>query len=245
MAVAACGGDDLRPDVRFQLIGLLPVTDGACPATGTAPPEVSGATRVRLTFRDAVDRTLRCDAVIPLAGEAPYVSVPGRDAPVTMYVEYFDAAGSLLARGERAGVALTGGATVQVHVQPTNAYACPLGATATARAFHSATPLPNGEVLLLGGLVGEASGDSTAFAPAAGAYVSSAAEIYDPDEHRFYPLTITGLLPRAFHEVLVLGMEGPAIELLVVGGIGVAGNPAAAGNIAALPTGAGAAPWTS
>jgi hypothetical protein len=99
---------------------------------------------------------------------------------------------------------------------------------------------------LLGGLIGEASGDSADFAPSAGAYVSSAAEIYDPDEHRFYPLTIAGLLPRAFHDVLVLGMEGQAIELLVVGGFGVAGDPAAAGNIAALPTGMnGAAPWTS
>jgi len=245
LAVAACGGDDLRPDVRYQLIGLRPVADGVCPAPGTAPPDVSGATRVRLTFRDAVNRTLRCDAVIPLDGDAPYVSVPGRDAPLTMYVEYFDAAGNLLARGERANVAPSGGATVQVHVQATNAYACPLGAMTTARAFHSATPLPNGEVLLLGGLVGAASGDSTAFAPSAGAYVSSAAEIYDPDEHRFYPLTITGLLPRAFHEVLVLGTEGAAIELLVVGGIGVAGNPAAAGNVAVLPQGMGGAPWTS
>jgi hypothetical protein len=246
VAASACGGDDLRPDVRYQIIGLLPVASGTCPAPGNAPPVVAGATRARLTFRDQAQRTLRCDTIIPLDGDPPFVSVPGREQPVTMYVEYFDDAGTLLARGERTGVSLTGGATVQVYVQPTDAYACPLAAPATARAFHSATPLPNGEVLLLGGLIGEASGDSAAFAPTAGAYVSSAAEIYDPDEHRFYPLTIAGLLPRAFHNVLVLGMEGEAIELLVVGGIGVAGDPAAAGNIAARPTGAnGAAPWTT
>jgi hypothetical protein len=217
----------------------------ACPAAGTAPPVVTGASHVRLTFRDQADRTLRCDAVIPLGDRAPIVSVPGREAPVTMYVEYFDDAGTLLARGERRDVSLTGGQTVPIYVQATNAYACPIAPPVTARAFHSATPLPNGEVLLLGGLVGEAAGDSTSFAPTTGAYVSSAAEIYDPIEHRFYPLTIAGLLPRAFHQVLVLGTEGSAIELLVIGGIGVAGDPAAAGNVASLPTGAGGAPWTS
>src|SRR5687768_16573826 len=38
-------------------------------------------------------------------------------------------------------------------------------------------------------------------------------------------------------------MEGEAIKLLVVGGLGVAGNPAAQGNVAVLPTGAGGGPW--
>ncbi len=245
LAAGACGGEDLRPDVRYQFIGLLPVSGGACPPPATTPPVVTGATTVRLTFRDELDRTLRCDAVVPLGGEAPYVAVPDRASPVTMYVEYFDGSGALLARGQRGNVSLTGEATIQIHVQPTDAYVCPLGTAATARAFHSATPLPNGEVLLLGGLVGEAGGDSTAFSPSAGAYVSSAAEIYDPIERRFYSLTITGLLPRAFHEVVVLGMEGASIELLVVGGVGVGGDPAAGGNVAVLPTGGTAAPWTS
>ena len=241
--VLGCGGDELRPDVRWQIIGLLPVTGGAGPAPSTAPPEVAGATKVRLTFRDQVARTLRCDVVLPLGDDAPFVSVPMREAPVTMYVEYFDDAGTLLARGQRENVAIDGGATVQVHVQPTNAYACPLSTQGVARAFHSATPLPNGEVLLLGGLVGQPGGDAAAFAPTAGAYVSSAAEIYDPIERRFYPLTITGILPRAFHEVMVLGTDGAVIELLVVGGLGVAGDPAVVGNIAALPAGGTAAPW--
>ncbi len=245
VALSGCGGDDLRPDVRYQLIGLLPVSGGACPTPGTAPPLVTGATRLRLTFRDQADRSLRCDTVLSLADTTPYVAVPARTEPVTMYVEYFDEAGRLLARGERADVALIGGATIQVQVQATDAYACPLGTASTARAFHSATPMPNGEVLLLGGLIGAAGGDSTAFAPSAGVFVSSAAELYDPVDRRFYPLTITGVLPRAFHQVLVLGMEGTAIKLLVVGGIGVAGDPSASGNVAALPSGGTGAPWTS
>ncbi len=244
LAVAGgCGDGDLRPDVRYQLVGLLPVSGGACPAASTAPPRIGGATRVRLTFRGEVDRALRCDAVLALDDAAPYVAVPDRTDPVTLYVEYFDDAGTLLARGERRGVDLVGGATVQVHVQPAGAYVCPLGTAGTARAFHSATPLPGGEILLFGGLVGAAGGDSTAFAPAAGGYVSSAAEIYDPRERRFYPLTITGARPRAFHETLVLRSDGGLVELLVVGGLGVAGDPTLAGNIAAQPT-AGGAPWT-
>lgn len=242
-AFAAGCGDELSPDVRWQLIGLQPIAGGACPAPSTAAPQIAGATRVRLTFRDQATRALRCDAVLALDGDAPFVSVPQRDAPVTLYVEYFDDAGTLRARGERTGVTLTGGATVPVYVQPTDAYVCPLSTQGVARAFHSATPLPNGEVLLLGGLVGAPGGDAAAFAPGSGAYVSSAAEIFDPEDQRFYPLTITGVSPRAFHEVMVLGQEGAAYRLLVVGGIGVGGDPTAVGNVAALPAGGTAAPW--
>ncbi len=243
LAVTAGCGEDLQPDVRYQVVGLVPATGGGCPgAAPTAPPEV-GANRVRFTFLDRVDRRLRCDVVLARSADAPILVVPRREAPVDLHVEYFDDAGRLLARGQRADVALTGGGVVTIHATRTDAWTCPPGAAGSARAFHSATLLPTGEVLLLGGLVGAPGAGDAPFDPAAGAHVTGTAELYDPVAGRFTPVTIAGLQPRAFHEVLMLGTDGDRVRLLIVGGIGVAGDPVAPGNVAVGPTGGGA-PWT-
>ena len=248
LAAGAACGDELTADVRYQVVGLVPVADGRCPtAAPTAPPDLPTATKVRFTFRDHGDRSLRCDAVLPAGpdrGAAPLVAVPGRAAPVDVYVEYFDDAGTLLARGQRTDVTIEGGGAVSILVTRTDAWSCPLGAASIARAFHSVTPLPTGEVLLLGGLVAAPTGGDAPFAPSAGAYVTGTAELYDPIAHRFTPVTIAGLQPRAFHEVLTLGSDGDRIRLLVVGGVGVAGDAAALGNVAVAPA-AGGAPWAA
>lgn len=245
LGAAACG-DELKVDVRYEVVGLSPAVAGACGAVPRAPPDAVGATKVRFTFRDhtanGLGGPLRCDLVIPRATASPVIAVPRRGEPVDLWVEYFADDGSLVARASRSNVDLTRG-TVTLYASPPESYACAPAQPSQVRAFHSATRLPSGEVLLLGGLVGAPTDGAAPFLPNAGGYVTSSAEIYDPVTSRVFPVTIPGLAPRAFHDVIVLGTSGDRVQLVVSGGVGVAGNPAALGNVAATGGSIGAAPW--
>jgi hypothetical protein len=247
LALAGCG-EDLRIDVRYRVIGRPPVTAGSCP-TASAPPTAAGATKVRFTFRDrpgpgGAPGALRCDVVVARTAVEPVIAVPRKDEPVDLWVEYFDDAGALIARGSKTAVTLTGGDDVTIYAGAAAGYGCAPTQTTAPRAFHSATLLPTGEVLLFGGLTGGAGAAASAdLAPAAGAYVTASAEIYDPVNQRVFPLTL-GIAPRAFHQVIVLGTAPTGqIVLAVSGGVGVNGDPAAAGNVAAIGGPAGEAPW--
>jgi hypothetical protein len=94
------------------------------------------------------------------------------------------------------------------------------------RAFHSATLLPNGQVLLFGGVAA----DPTAFATNLRepkddrAYATDKAEVYDPVERTFQELRISSSLghtiqPRAFHQAFLLPSPpaGPYYVALVGG----------------------------
>jgi len=245
LAVAGCG-DSLDVSVDYRVVGLAPATGGTCGAVPRTPPIATGATKVRFTFRDHTPTgpgALRCDVVLPRGGEAPVLAVPRKAEPVDLWVEYFTDAGALVARGQASDVALTGG-TVTIYTTDADGYACEPAQPTQPRAFHSATLLPTGEVLFLGGLTGPASGASADFTPAAGAYVTASAELYDPASGRVTPLVIAGLSPRAFHQVVVLGTDANGdVRLAVSGGLGVAGDAAAAGNVAAISGPMGEAPW--
>lgn len=243
--VAGACGDSLDISVDYRIVGLTPATAGACGAAPTAPPIATGATRVRFTFRDhtaAGPGPLRCDVVLPRSGASrPVLAVPRKSEPVDLWVEYFTDDGVLVARGERRGVDLGGGA-VTIYASASDGYACEPAQPTMARAFHSATLLPTGEVLLLGGLTGRPGGGE--LSPADGAYVTASAEIYDPATARVFPIAITGFTARAFHHVVVLGTATNGdVVMAVSGGLGVAGDPGAQGNVAAIAGPAGEAPW--
>ncbi len=247
LAIVAGGcGDSLDVSVDYRVVGLAPVTSGTCGAVPRTPPLATGATKVRFTFRDHTATgpgPLRCDVVLPRGGDAPVLAVPRKAEPVDLWVEYFTDAGALVARGQATDVDLTGG-TVTIYTTDADGYACEPAQPTQPRAFHSATLLPTGEVLFLGGLTGPASGAGADFAPAAGAYVTASAELYDPGSGRVTPLVIAGLSPRAFHQVVVLGTDANGdVRLAVSGGLGVAGDATAAGNVAAIGGPLGEAPW--
>jgi hypothetical protein len=244
LAMTACGNDD--PHVRYRMVGLARATADGCAPADDARPMIAGATRARLTFRDetaAGPGPFRCDVVLPLDGRVPLVAVPRRNVRAAMWVEYFDDAGNLLARGAEREVDLDSGETVRIEVGAAGDYGCAVRQPARPRAFHSATLLPDGNVLLLGGLAGSLADGAASFAPDDGAHALATAELYDPIKGTGLAVTIPGLAHRAFHQTVVVGQDADTVRLLVIGGHGVNADATSPGNVAAIPGGSGAPPW--
>ncbi|MBZ5634890.1 MAG: DUF6531 domain-containing protein [Acidobacteriia bacterium] len=76
-----------------------------------------------------------------------------------------------------------------------------------ARAWHTSTVLPDGNVFIFGGLDGQA--------------LVPESEIFSPATRTFSPLTSTSLAPRAFHTATLL-TDG---QVLIAGGTGTTGQP--------------------
>ncbi len=222
----ACDEDTFAPSVRYRALGYPAASAGACPEAGTdAPPAIAGATRARLTYVDAATDELRCDVVIALGEAAPVIAVPDRVRPVDLTIEYLDDAGAVLGRGAVRDVDLAATAVVDVRVAATSAFSCGLDRAAAPRALHSATLLPGGEVLLLGGVAGPGGGGD--IDPAVGLFLQPTAELWIPATGEVRTASIPGLVPRAMHEAWVTGVDASGVVTIVVqGGLSVTGDAA-------------------
>jgi len=207
------------------MIGLPAAANGVCPAAvADAPPALAGATRARLTYLEPGTNSLRCDVVLDLAGPPTVIAVPDAATPADLIVEYVDDAGVVLGRGRSDGIDLEGQGEVAIRIVAAGAFSCAPERGQLPRAFHSATPLPGGELLLLGGISGP--DGSAAIDPAAGFFLQQDAEIYTPATGRSRLVTISGLIPRAFHQAYVVAASGSTVTIAVVGGLTITGDPA-------------------
>ncbi len=240
-AQASCSNEDITT-IGFRLVGPPePLSDGRCPAgADPASPEfgeVQATDVLRLTYRISGGGDLLCDVALDLGGENPVIGIPkpggapDSDLHVDVFAEYFREAGGdvvLLGSGATREVDLGAGGVVDIRVTPSNRSSCASERASVARAFHSATPLPNGEVLILGGAVASASGAAqvTIADDTAALYATASAEIFDPQTGAFREVSIPGLLPRALHTAVVLTNAGPEIRVALIGGLTVAGDSA-------------------
>ena len=109
-------------------------------------------------------------------------------------------AGSVISESPTAGSRLSPGTAVNLVI---SSPFLPLSATMTTpRAYHTATLLPNGRVLISGGLTGVA------------ASVLNAVEVYDPGTEGFSALTRTMNIARFVHAATLL----PNGQVLITGG---------------------------
>lgn len=117
---------------------------------------------------------------------------------------------------------------IRVRLYPLRSWACPGwradGTELAPRALHEAVRLPNGDVLLLGGVTGQGIDPAGAGRPGrVGALLQPVIEVYDADDHRFYPVQVVGgAFERALFDTIDMGEEGEGTgryRVRVVGGL--------------------------
>lgn len=170
------------------------------------------------------DHELICDRII-LPGISVPFQVPNEPDPtVTLKVEVFsdDEAQTLIYSGMRRGVELTQetkSATILLY--PAGGTVKTKGPAGTFRAFHTATLLPNGEVMLIGGMIADSPNNKqTTGQLQESAYASPSIEIYDPATLTFRDADDQLKIPRAFHQAHLLpSLPDGTHRVLVVGGV--------------------------
>ncbi|HEY3351763.1 MAG TPA: kelch repeat-containing protein [Polyangia bacterium] len=157
----------------------------------------------------------------PVAEDAPAAADAARDAGRADAGPGPSGAATLIASGQTSGVDLRGTGTYTLYLDESRAFSCVGNPTSFARSFHSATLIPDGRVLLVGGLVGDVNGGATV--DATRLYATANVELYDPATQTF--TTLEDKLPdarvaRAFHDAYLLESADPTtVSLLLVGGV--------------------------
>lgn len=231
--LSACGGSKTEPLFRLRLANL-PQTRG-CVQTTSGQPIDPAALRsggsVRLTVvRRSSDgsRQLVCDAVGKVPSDALSLDLgSGERGDLEFYGEHFDEAGQRIGSGALLSLpsAATGtaGSPATLLMYQNEAWSCPPSKLRQARGFHSATVLPGGEVLLVGGVEALKGSGPDVFG------LLSDVEVFDPRSSSFLPMASqTGTLgARALHQAAVVYSSGTRTLLVVYGGLtGAAGQPA-------------------
>jgi len=226
--IAACS------EPETEAVGLtLELVSGATGSCAAAHPTEAlakaGAAKLRLTLlRSAASGppSLECDRVVDLtAKEADLTLDVDPSAAVDLLVEAFsaDAPPRLLASGLLVNInARPRLRPLRLQLVRSERFSCTPGPLITPRGFHSATALPDGRVLLLGGLTQSTDG----------LRALDSAELFDPRSGRF--VSVAGKLsrPRALHSALLLdGERGGPYDLLLVGGLAPAKPDAAAARL--------------
>ncbi|MBW2731832.1 MAG: hypothetical protein JRH20_05520 [Deltaproteobacteria bacterium] len=157
---------------------------------------------------------LDCYRVVPVNASEEFL-VPTGDSPLSLFVEAFDAKTGELAFSGLAPKLDLESSEVTVYLHPKKFLSCGKHDNRPRRAFHSATLLPNGKVLMLGGIIsngGQLLEELNA---------TDQALLFDPMGLSWnILLPADPLLARAFHQAVLLPSppEGP-YEVLVMGGM--------------------------
>lgn len=181
-----------------------------CPSQ--APSRIArGRYTLRISFleQQAAKNALLCDMLLSPGSERAFQLPAGR-TPIAVLVEAFDGQQLALVGEQRFDPTRQ---VLTVPMRPAVGFGC-AETLPSGRAFHTSTTLPNGDVLLLGGLLSDA--DNAALTTQALAHRTGV--LFDPRTGKLSILD--GLPPRVFHQTVML--PGPANgphRVLVLGGL--------------------------
>ena len=226
LGLSSCSSEATGPGLSLRLAGQ-PFDSVGCVLGSDKLIEdtalnISGTLRLSVVRRDPDGARFVCDAVARVPDEKLNLDLGGGErSKIDLYAEFFDENGQLAASGAYLATTLPGdGTTVEVPRLPlyqASAWSCPKGALAAGRAFHTATELRNGEVLILGGVEALPSVAPDVFG------VVASAEIYDPRKGTFTTLKLGSgseqPVARALHRVAVLSETDTTVRLAVYGGV--------------------------
>jgi hypothetical protein len=240
LAAAACSSHP-GPGLRI-VIAHSATTDERCVLPGAAAPlqddtlVSNGVATVRLSVREHMsnDRAgaFVCDRVFGVR-EVPTLQVHKTSGATTfdLYGEAFAAATKdqpvprRIAVGALLDVPLGAGKLPDLRLYRDEAFGCVNARMQRPRAFHSATLLPDGRLLIVGGLTANGADPTVETFVPAPVVVAQDVELYDPSTGTFSTVSeaggATGPSPRAFHQAALIN-DAPPYQILLVGGITVA-----------------------
>jgi hypothetical protein len=194
---------------------------------------LAGVDTVRIsvvTHKQAGDAGLPvCDRVLAFGKQSPNLRLPVTSARTfDLHVEAFGpgANGQVgrIASGSLIGLDPAAKSTAPVLMYPSELFRCVNSRLAQPRAFHSAVALPDGKVLVVGGLVADPMDKTIEVLDKQQLFfVTGGAELYDPADGAFHPITEPTPQPRAFHAAAALPdlklCPGASYAVLLVGGM--------------------------
>ena len=254
LATVACNanrGAPLRVFIAHAAVGgRCYVPGGPQPSDDHLPGAMVGGEKIetlRLTLRTYApgdnQGNFLCDRVLPVRGNAPSLKIPkGMAQRVDIYAEAFaplatgDSVPHRVAVGALLGVDVNAATLPPLRLYPDERFRCVDQRLNRPRAFHTATALPNGQVLIVGGLVtgADPNADTLGAAPL---FITSDVEVWDPTTASFLAVAETSdtAIPRAFHQAVLVGSDPPYQILLVGGATAAADMPAFGINTGAVP----------
>ena len=225
------------PAVPLRLAGNADATVRCASASATEGERLSttiSKVRVTLRARASDGKTLSfCDQILDFPGSTKSLRLPAMGADkVDLFVEAFGPADASdpargihrVAVGSLVGVAPAEAQLGALRLYPAEAFTCGPSRASFPRAFHTATLLPDGRVLFVGGLTGSASDSAAVKFPSDGARVTGVAEVFDPRTQTSSIVQESPAgAPRAFHSAALLSGAGPCpagdFAVMLVGGI--------------------------
>jgi hypothetical protein len=235
--------DQKGPAIRILIAHAADAKTGRCiDPDGTQPndePLTDSTMRISIRAHAPNDPggSFLCDRVFHAPTEQPYLRLSTNGiATVDIYAEMFRQADMSdptlgqnaqvgpfrrVASGQLLGLPVDGSPLPILRLFPTQSFRCVADRLHQARAFHSATLLPDGEVLFVGGV--SASPDPNQPSDALDGndhlFLTGTVEVWSPATGKFTQVTEPmGLQPRAFHQAALLN-DIPPYQILLVGGI--------------------------
>jgi hypothetical protein len=262
LAALGCGGPK-PPPLTVKVAHAAAPDSGRCFPAGPRPTDDSLTSAhiellrlsVRVHGQNDAQGAFRCDRLFQVPADQPtlQLDVTGEQS-IDLYAEGFlkaapdDPANDTIgpwrrvATGSLLNVDVGSTTLPPLRLYPVADFRCVDSRLQQARAFHTATTLPNGEVLIVGGLVADGA-DATRedLDPSGRLFVTGSVEVYDPSTGSFFALTEPTRQPRAFHQAVLLGDTLP-YQILLTGGV-TAGD--ASGQPQLLPNTTGTAQYAA
>lgn len=218
----SCSGPPI-PSLNFSV--ATPFVKSGSNAAGVCPQDAaalsSQASAIRVTVRQhSTDPTVRgalvCDSVFAKSAPATLALPAGKR--FDLFAEAFSDSGQRVATGTLFDVDPKAAPTMRMFL-PETFHCNPADKLHQPRAFHTATVLPNGQILVAGGLV-PTSNASEGPAPAGDQlFADGSVEVFDPITETFTWVK-DAITRRAFHQAIALPDDKSGkFQVLLLGGL--------------------------